>query len=202
VHLALASSACSKKNDASATTPGPASQSQASTTAAANQPAMGAVTGATPCERGYNGMQQMVAAFGQKRMPPKAAYLAECAKLPGEVQECLEPSYGAPHRAECEAAGKKMDPAASKHWQEVSSPISLKDSTVAQACVSPTDFDACRECCRDAHSGGYNFDASRRRGAATEVRSRPDPTRAYLAPPRSCARSRRSRPRAAARSPA
>ena len=81
--------------------------------------AQAASKGATPCERGFNGviafvteLERLAPRGANKATPPdREKFLAGCAALPLELQQCLDMSYGLSHQADCQAQQKKLDPA-------------------------------------------------------------------------------------------
>jgi hypothetical protein len=107
---------------AAASVPAPASENQrlpdASDPARALAAALAAANeahGATPCERAFDGYDQMRAAVEHTHPAPKLAprevFLSTCAQLPPEVQRCLELRYSVAHTKECQEAQAHLDPA-------------------------------------------------------------------------------------------
>jgi hypothetical protein len=104
------------------TTPAPppvASRSDAGDPARALAAALAAANearGATPCERAFDGYQQMRTAVERTTHPapklaPRETFLATCAQLPAEVQRCLELRWSVEHPKECLEAQGRLDPA-------------------------------------------------------------------------------------------
>jgi len=83
---------------------------------AAMKAASEAPKGNTPCESAYNGMKAMMQAMEKQfpgagaNLPERSKFVAECSKLPPEVQKCLDVNYALAHMAECDAAQQKLDP--------------------------------------------------------------------------------------------
>jgi hypothetical protein len=71
------------------------------------------VKGDTPCERGYDGLIQVVAAMnvGGDKVPTKENYMAVCKTLPKAMQKCLDMSYGMKNVQECQKVREQTDPA-------------------------------------------------------------------------------------------
>lgn len=124
----LAASACSKETP-KAETASDASTAPSSTVGRpvdALNAAMLNAPGATPCERRYGALVPLRDSLEKsgahpKPLPAKDAFLAECAKLPNDLQQCQDPAYVVKHGADCDAARKHADPAVVQRWSEFAS---------------------------------------------------------------------------------
>jgi hypothetical protein len=73
--------------------------------------------GGTPCEQAYNGVVEMARALlannprAQSELPPRERFLAGCAELPVEAQQCMVIGYAMQHQQECTALQARVDPA-------------------------------------------------------------------------------------------
>jgi hypothetical protein len=86
--------------------------------------AAAAAGGGTPCEQAFNGIEAMVKAMEAKMgpgkskpLPPKEKFLAACAELPANVQNCMSMSYAMAHQQECQEAQTKLDPAVKEKFK-------------------------------------------------------------------------------------
>lgn len=71
------------------------------------------VKGDTPCERGYDGLIQVMAAMnvGGDKVPTKEKYMEVCKTLPEAMQKCMDMSYGMKNVQECQKVREQTDPA-------------------------------------------------------------------------------------------
>jgi hypothetical protein len=78
--------------------------------------AYSAPDGGTPCETAYNAYvaiddaaKQMGGSVPWTKLPDQPTFLARCAKLPAQEQECLQPRYHARHHDVCDPITKNYD---------------------------------------------------------------------------------------------
>jgi hypothetical protein len=83
-------------------------------------------TGATPCERAYDGLTTMRATAARAQLgseptplPPRERFVTTCSALPPEVQKCLELRQAVAHVKECQDAVARLDSAAQQRLQQL-----------------------------------------------------------------------------------
>ena len=82
--------------------------------------------GANDCERAYNGAVAMARALhermggtGEAPTPDRARFLEGCARLPANVQRCMNIAYSVQHQDECRRLREEVDPALMREVQSL-----------------------------------------------------------------------------------
>jgi hypothetical protein len=82
--------------------------------------------GANDCERAYNGavamgraLHERMGGTGEAPAPDRARFLAGCARLPANVQRCMNVAYSVQHQDECRRLREEVDPALMREVQSL-----------------------------------------------------------------------------------